>query len=75
MLLEAKQPVEALQEFKRAQKNSPNRFNVIVGAARAANAATLPTEAHTFYAQLLEMCGSSGDRPELAEARTLLAQK
>jgi len=74
MLLEAKRPTEALAEYKTALKNSPNRFNLLVGAGRAANAARQADEAHTFYAKLLEMCGSSGDRPELAEARALAAK-
>jgi predicted Zn-dependent protease len=73
MLLEAKRPAEALAEFKTALKHSPNRFNLFVGAARAANAAREFDEAHAYYAKLLEMCGSSGDRSELAEARTLSA--
>jgi tetratricopeptide (TPR) repeat protein len=75
MLLEAKRPAEALTEYKTALKNSPNRFNLLVGAGRAANAARQPDEAHTYFSQLLEMCGSSGDRPELTEARTLAATK
>ena len=74
MLLEAKRPAEALAEYKTALKNSPGRFNLLVGAARAANAAHQSDEAHTYYSKVLEMCGSSGDRPELAEARTLLAK-
>lgn len=75
MLLEAKRPAEALTEYKTALKNSPNRFNLLVGAGRAANAANQSADAHAYYAKLLEMCGSSGDRPELAEARTLAAKK
>jgi len=74
MLLEAKRPAEALAEYKTALKNSPNRFNLLVGAGRAANAARQPDEAHAYFARLLEMCGSTGDRPELAEARTLAAK-
>src|SRR6266404_4278857 len=74
MLLEAMRPAEALAEYKTGLKNSPGRFNLLVGAARAANAARQPDEAHTYYSKLLEMCGSSGDRPELAEARTLVAK-
>jgi tetratricopeptide (TPR) repeat protein len=74
MLLEVKRPAEALAEYKTALKNSPGRFNLLVGAARAANAAHQSDEAHTYYSKLLEMCGSSGDRPELAEARTLAAK-
>src|SRR5262249_51919728 len=63
MLLDAKRPAEALTEYKTALKNSPNRFNLLVGAGRAANAARQPDEAHTYFSKLLEMCGSSGDRP------------
>jgi hypothetical protein len=74
MLLEAKRPAEALTEYKTALKNSSNRFNLLIGAARAANGAREFDEAHAYYAKLLEMCGSSGDRPELAEARTLAAK-
>jgi tetratricopeptide (TPR) repeat protein len=74
MLLEAKRPSEALAEYKTALKNSHNRFNLLIGAARAANGSREFDEAHQFYSKLLEMCGSSGDRPELAEARTLTAK-
>ena len=74
MLLEVKRPAEALVEFRSALKNSPNRFNLILGAARAANGAREFDEAHNYYSKLLQMCGSSGDRPELAEARTLTAR-
>ncbi len=74
MLLEAKRPAEALAEYKTALNNTPNRFNLLVGAGRAASAANQSIEARNYYAKLLEMCGSSGDRPELAEARTLVAK-
>lgn len=73
MLLEAKRPEEALAEYKTALKSSPGRFNLLIGAARAANGAHEFDEAHTYYSKLLQMCGSSGDRPELTEARTLTA--
>lgn len=75
MLLEAKQPTEAFTEYKAALKNSPGRFNLLLGAARSANGAREFDEAHSYYAKLLAMCGSSGDRPELTEARTLTARK
>jgi tetratricopeptide (TPR) repeat protein len=73
MLLEAKRPSDALAEYKTALGHAPGRFNLLLGAGRAASAAQQTSEAHTYYSKLLEMCGSSGDRPELAEARTLLA--
>jgi Tfp pilus assembly protein PilF len=74
MLFEAKQPAEALREYQTALRHSPNRFNLLLGAARAANAAGQPAEARASYRLLLEMCGSSGDRAELAEARNLVAK-
>ena len=75
MLLEAKRPSDALAEYKTALAHAPGRFNLLLGAGRAATAAQQTGEAHTYYSKLLEMCGSSGDRPELTEARTLAAQK
>ncbi|MGA3090465.1 MAG: hypothetical protein ABSD75_17775 [Terriglobales bacterium] len=46
------------------------------GAARAAKGAGDDSKAKTYYAKLLSMCEhADGDRPELEEARTLLAEK
>ena len=74
MLLEAKRPAEALAEYKAALTNSPGRFNLLLGAGRAAGAARQSDEAHRYFAKLLEMCGGSADRPELGEARNLAAK-
>jgi len=74
MLLETKRPSDALAEYKTALAHAPGRFNLLLGAGRAAAAAQQTGEAHTYYSKLLEMCGSSGDRPELTEARTLAAK-
>jgi tetratricopeptide (TPR) repeat protein len=75
MLLELKRPAEALAEYRRDIKNSPNRFDALLGAARAAQAAGDTTMAQSFYAQLASICSPGADRPELAEAKTYLAQK
>ena len=74
MLLELKKPSEALAEYKIALKNSPNRFDSLYGAAQAARAANDAKTAHEFEAKLVEICGPGADRPELAEARSLLAK-
>jgi hypothetical protein len=74
MLLEAKRPTDALLEYKTALAHAPGRFNLLLGAGRAATAAQQTAEAHTYFAKLLEICGNSGDRPEIAEARTLAAK-
>ncbi len=75
MLLELKRPAEALAEYKTALKNSPNRFDGLLGAARAARASGDTNEAQSFYAKLEEICSPGADRPELAEAKTYLARK
>jgi len=75
MLLELKRPAEALAEYKTALKNSPNRFDGLLGAARAAQASGDVSGAQSFYARLASVCSPAADRPELAEAKTYLAQK
>ncbi|HXW17092.1 MAG TPA: hypothetical protein VEJ39_02235 [Candidatus Acidoferrales bacterium] len=77
MLLEMNQPAEALVEYEKNQKESPNRFNGLYGAARAAELAGKPEQAAGYYSQLLKVCdgGAHSNRPELARAKTLLATK
>jgi tetratricopeptide (TPR) repeat protein len=75
MLSELKRPADALAEYKTALKNSPNRFDGLWGAAHAAQALGDSTGAQSFYAKLSEICPAGADRPELAEAKTFLAQK
>ncbi len=76
MLLEMKQPAEALKEFKATLKKEPNRFRAIYGAARAASLSGDRATARTFYQQLLTICakGDSPGRPELAEARRFVGR-
>jgi len=75
MLMELKRPTEALGEYKTVLKNAPNRFDALLGAGRAAEASGDKNEAQTFYAKLVEDCPAAADRPELAEAKTVLARK
>jgi tetratricopeptide (TPR) repeat protein len=76
LLLEAKRPQQALAEYQTDLKLNPNRFNGLYGAARAAEAAGKQTDASEYYAMLLKICdGSSSTRPELSQARKLVAQK
>ena len=74
MLLQMGRPQEALAEYEASMKVDPNRFNGLYGAARAAGLANQPKKAATYYAQLLKNCGQSTERPELAQARDLLAK-
>jgi len=76
MLLQLKQPAEALVAFESTLRTAPNRFNSLSGAARAAKRAGDGEKAKTYYAKLLSICEhADGDRPELEEARTLLAER
>ncbi len=76
MLLELKQPENALVEYERSMKIDPNRFNGLAGAARAADLAHQPAKAASYYVQLLKNCddGKHSDRPQLQSAKTELAK-
>ncbi len=75
MLSELKRPAEALTEYKTVLRNSPNRFDAVLGAARAAQASGDPGATQTYYTKLTSICSPSADRPELVEAKTILARK
>jgi hypothetical protein len=73
MLLELQRPQEALTEYEISLRTDPNRFNGLYGAAQAATQLQQKDKASTYYAQLLKNCkGIHSDRPELAQAKTLL---
>ena len=73
MLLEMNRAADALVEYEVLLKESPNRFDGLYGAARAAEAAGKTEQASSFYSQLLKVCdgGVNSTRPELARAKTL----
>jgi hypothetical protein len=75
MLLEVKRPAEALAEYQTVLNHTPNRFDGLLGGARAAQAAGNASLAQTLYARLAEVCPVGADRPELQEAKTYLAKK
>jgi tetratricopeptide (TPR) repeat protein len=76
MLLELNQPAEAMVEFEAALRTAPNRFNALSGAARSAKLSGNNEKAKTYYSKLLANCDhADGNRPELQDARSLLAQK
>src|SRR5712692_4567203 len=76
LLLELKRPEQALAEYQVDLRFNPNLFNGLYGAARAAELAGKTDKATDYYAQLVQACaGSNSDRPELARAKSLIAQK
>ncbi len=76
LLMEIKQPGEALKEYQAALKEAPNRFDSLYGAARAAGGAGKAVKSRNYYGALVRMGRELGaDRPELVEARWRLAKK
>src|SRR5215208_736626 len=74
LLLELKQPAAALQEFETSFHSTPNRFNGLYGAARAARLAGNQKSAKAYYGKLLELArGTDSARPEIEEAKKFLA--
>jgi hypothetical protein len=71
MLLEMKQPAQALREFEATLKKEPNRFRALHGAAQAARLAGNAALARRYNAQLLKVSerGDKPGRPELVAAR------
>jgi len=76
LLLDAKRPKQALQEYETDLDLNPNRFNGVYGAGRAAELAGQQEDADKYYALLVQICeGGNSTRPELSHARELLAKK
>lgn len=73
MLLDLQHPQEALTEYETSLHTDPNRFDGLYGAAQAATQIQQKQKASTYYIQLLKNCeGIHSDRPELAQAKTLV---
>ncbi len=75
LLVEQKQPEEALVAYKRSLELYPRRFNSLLGAARAARATEGKSETRTFYKRLVEITEGGTRQPALDEAKKYLAQK
>ncbi|HLN50307.1 MAG TPA: hypothetical protein VK251_12460 [Steroidobacteraceae bacterium] len=74
MLLEYRQPQQALTEYERALKHSPNRFNGLFNAGRAAEAFGDKSKAMKYYAALLESThnGAQSARPEFDHVKSFM---
>ena len=72
MLLEMERPAEALAAYEASLHESPNRFNSLYGAARAAELSKDNERARELYAALLDQCVANSQRPELAQARKFI---
>jgi len=66
-------PEQALKEYEASMKTTPNRFNGILGAAKAAQQAHDDEKAKLYYGRLVELAGSS-QRKSVAEARAYISR-
>ena len=69
LLVELKQPKEALAAFEQSLTNDPHRFRAIYGAARAAQLSKDLGKADGYYRQLLAQTGTASERPEITHAK------
>jgi tetratricopeptide (TPR) repeat protein len=76
LLLDAKEPAQALKEFETSLRNNPNRYRSFAGAAKAAERAGDRAQAHSYYEKLVALAGTGDSaRPELVAAKQYLARK
>jgi len=76
MLVETGRPDEALAAYEASMLKEPHRYRALAGAARAAELAGNAEKSRLYYAKLAVLAANAdGDRPEVARARSLLAQR
>jgi tetratricopeptide (TPR) repeat protein len=76
LLLELGQSAPALKEYETVLEDSPNRFNALYGAARAAELSKDRKKARVYYKKLVLLCArSDSTRPELRQAKVFLVKK
>ena len=74
MLLEYRQPAEALAEYQRSLELSPNRFNGLYNAGLAAEAAEIARRARSYHAALLKSTdnGAQSRRSEFEHVKSFV---
>jgi len=76
MLLDLRQPAQALREYETALRAAPNRFKAIHGVAKAAERVGDRETAGRYYGQLVDLAAQDESaRPALQEARAFLGRK
>lgn len=77
MLLEMKEPAQALEQFEATLTKEPGRFRALYGAARAAHLSGNSRASQRYFGELLKVCGHA-DKPgraEIVEAQRMIMQK
>jgi tetratricopeptide (TPR) repeat protein len=76
LLMDLGQPAEALPQYEASIAKEPNRFRGLYGAGLAADRAGDRARAQGYFEKLTALCAESdGTRPELVQARQILAQR
>lgn len=75
LLMEQKHPAEALAAYKRSLELYPNRFNTVLGSARAARALGDEASARAFYHRLLQLAAGGTRQTALKEAQNYVAHQ
>jgi tetratricopeptide (TPR) repeat protein len=74
MLLILDKPADALLAFESTLQRSPNRFNALYGAAKAAQMAGQREKARQYYSALVRVSDPVSPRPELRTAKSYLQE-
>jgi hypothetical protein len=77
MLLELKEPGQALEQFEATLQKEPGRFRALYGAAHSAQLSGNRQAGQRYFRELLNVCGNADKpgRPEILEAKAFIAQK
>ncbi len=76
MLLEMKEPAQALEQFEATLKKEPGRFRALYGAARAAQLSGSREASQRYFRELVKVCAHA-DKPgraEVLEAKMAISQ-
>jgi tetratricopeptide (TPR) repeat protein len=74
MQMEMSQPSEALENYQRTLESSPNRFNSLYGAGKAAEELGELAMARDYYLQLLQLTkSSSGERDQIRQVQSMVS--
>jgi tetratricopeptide (TPR) repeat protein len=70
LLMELKRPGEAIKEYRATLAEAPNRFDALLGAARASLASGDRHSAQNYYLKLSQIVDTAADRPEVQEVKS-----
>jgi tetratricopeptide (TPR) repeat protein len=76
MLLELKEPAQALEQFEATLTKEPGRLRALYGAGRAAQESGRREASQKYFGELLKVCGRA-DKPgraEILEAQRAISQ-